>query len=160
MQPSPSLPPLLTAYWQTFLVHHQLDPATPLFEVFSFGDNPQLADELAALVLQGSKVATASLVWEYELEGRQLPKPGDLSIVTNAEGQPLCIIQTTSVEVRPFEEVGEAFAAAEGEGDRSLAYWRAAHWQFFGRTCQRIGRTLDARMSVVCERFRVIYRQG
>ncbi|MEW6648671.1 MAG: ASCH domain-containing protein [Chloroflexota bacterium] len=142
------------------MTHHQLDPATPLFDAFAFGDNPQLADELAALVLQGSKVATASLLWEYEDEGSRPPQPGDLSIVTNADGLPLCVIQTTGVEVRPFEQVSEEFAAAEGEGDLSLASWRDGHWKYFGRVCLRIGRELSLRMPVVCERFRVIYQAG
>ncbi len=156
----PSLPPHLNAFWQGFLASHSLDPATPLFEAFGFGDNPQLADELGTLVIQGRKVATASLLWEYEAEGNPLPQPGDLSIVTNGDGQPLCVIQTIRVEVLPFEDVPEEFAAAEGEGDLSLAYWREAHWRFFGRSCQRIGRALDVRMPVVCERFRVIHPAG
>ena len=35
-------------------------------------------------------------------------------------------------------EVTEDFAAAEGEGDGTLAYWRRVHWSYFGRECERL----------------------
>jgi hypothetical protein len=45
------------------------------------------------------------------------------------------------------------FAWEEGEGDRSLAHWRQAHRNFFGR--QRFkDRNFDEGMPLVCERFR------
>ena len=86
-----------------------------------------------------------------------IPKPGDLSVVTWWNGQPVCVIKTTRVEIRPYDEVDADFAASEGEGDGSLAYWREAHWRFFSRECERIGRTLDPKMPVVCERFEVVH---
>ena len=39
--------------------------------------------------------------------------------------QPRCVIETTEVTYRRFDDVDAAFAYEEGEGDRSLAYWRA-----------------------------------
>lgn len=57
------------------------------------------------LVLQGIKRATAASVWALQAEGKQPPKPGDLSIVTDWGGQPLCIIETEAVEIVPFDEV-------------------------------------------------------
>ena len=36
------------------------------FECFAFGDNPEMADELLALVLSGKKTATVSVVLENE----------------------------------------------------------------------------------------------
>ena len=58
----------------------------------------------------------------------------------------------------PNMEVPEEFAATEGEGDGSLRYWREAHWEYFGRECERIGRARDLKMPVVCERFEVVFR--
>ena len=63
------------------------------------------------------------------------------------------------MEVLPFNQVGTEHAAAEGEGDLSLDYWRQVHWEFFGRECRNIGRKLDENMPVVCERFEVIFRR-
>jgi uncharacterized protein YhfF len=108
-------------------------------------------------VLAGRKRATAGLVWSFEGASVPLPKVGDLSVVTNWGKTPLCVIETQRVDVVAFDEVSEEFAATEGEGDGSLQYWRQAHWAYFGRECQRIGRTPESKMPVVCERFEVVF---
>jgi uncharacterized protein YhfF len=58
--------------------------------------------------------------------------------------------------VLPFDEVTAEYAAIEGEGDGSLAYWREAHRAFFGRECERIGRQPVDSMPVVCSIFEVV----
>jgi len=45
--------------------------------VFAFGDSPEMADELAHLVLDGPKRATAGLVLEFERDGEPLPRRRD-----------------------------------------------------------------------------------
>jgi uncharacterized protein YhfF len=67
------------------------------------------------------------------------------------------IIQTTEVTIVPYEDVSSEFAYDEGEGDRSLDYWRQAHWSYFSRRCGHIGRKPTPTMLVICERFRVVY---
>ncbi len=122
-------------------------------DAWGFGDSADMADDLGELVRSGRKTATCSLLWEFEAEGETLPRVGDHSIILNGNNQPLCIIETVEVTIRPFDEVDAAFAAAEGEGDLSLTYWREAHWRFFGRACDRLGLTRSASMPLVCERF-------
>jgi uncharacterized protein YhfF len=151
------LPDAVRPLWDAFVATAGSDAASRFYEVFHFDDHEESANELAELVLRGDKRATAGLVWVFEANGRPIPKPGDLSVVTRWDGQPVCVIETTGVEIHPYDEVDAAFAAAEGEGDRSLRFWREAHWRFFSRECQRIGRTPDLRMPVVCERFEVVY---
>jgi len=146
----------VAAFWSAFLARTARPPATPLYESFAFGDGESLATSLAELVRRGKKAATASPLWENEAEGKRPPQPGDLSVVTAWDGRPLCVIETTGVEVHAFEDVGAEFAGAEGEGDRSLARWREAHWSYFGRVCERLGRVRSPRIPVVCERFRVV----
>jgi uncharacterized protein YhfF len=123
-----------------------------------WGDSPRLADELGTLIVNGVKTATCSALWEYEAEGSSLPEVGLKTIVLDGDGDPLCIVETTEVEVRPYDEVDARFAYEEGEGDRSLEFWRDAHWRFFSRTLPTIGRVPTADMPLVCERFRVIYK--
>jgi len=127
-------------------------------EVWGFGDSPEMADELGALVKQGIKTATADLVWIIQYESRSVPKAGDYSIILDGAGDPLCIIQTTEVTITPYENVPAEFAYDEGEGDRSLDYWRQAHWSYFSRRCADIGRKPSLTMPVICERFRMVYR--
>ena len=89
---------------------------------------------------------------------RSVPKAGDMSVVLDGAGDPLCIIQTTAVTILPYNEVPSEFAYDEGEGNRSLAYWRQAHWSYFGRRCADIGRKPTLTMPVICEHFRLVYR--
>jgi uncharacterized protein YhfF len=127
------------------------------YEAFSFGDSASMANELGQLVLAGVKGATAGAVLAYEASGERLPKPGDLSVVVDALDRPLCIIETTHVDIVPFDAVSAEFAATEGEGDGSLAYWRDVHEAFFSRECAQSGHTFSTSMAVSCERFRVVF---
>jgi uncharacterized protein YhfF len=149
--------PELQSFWALYVSKLNDDPSERFFEAFHFDDNEPSADELAQLVVRGRKRATAALLWAYEAENKPLPAPGSLSIVTGWSGTPVCVIETTAVEVVAFERVGPDFAAAEGEGDGSLAFWQRAHLAFFGRECARLGREFNPSAPVVCERFHVVF---
>jgi uncharacterized protein YhfF len=151
--------PEVEAFWQAYLASLPEGSEPPLgsYEAWSFCDNEKDANELGDLVRAGKKTATCSLVWAYEAENEEPPVVGDLSIITNWDGEPLCIIETTEVQIKPFNQVDEGFAYDEGEGDRSLAYWRKVHWDVFSRECAAIGRMPAETMPLVCERFRVIF---
>jgi uncharacterized protein YhfF len=152
------VPAHLSAFWAEFAEATGAANEARFCEAFFFGDSEVMATELAELVVNGTKRATAAALWSYEEEGQGLPQPGDLSVVTDWEGRPLCVIRTQSVEVVPFGEVTPEFAATEGEGDGSLAFWRRAHIEFFSRECAAAGREFSESMQVVCERFAVVYR--
>ena len=154
-----TIPQHVAEFWNTFAASVGGVDDTRFYEAFSFGDSEDLANSLAELVLQGTKRATAGAVWHFEAEGKPLPVRGDLSVVTDGSGRPLCVIETQSVEVVPFSEVSAEFAAIEGEGDGSLAFWREAHREFFGRECARAGREFSESMLVACERFKVVYQE-
>ena len=145
------------AFWMSFASHTISDPTSRLYEVFHFDDHESSANELGNLVIAGIKRATASLLWSYESENKPLPQPGYFSIVTNWHGEPMCVIETTQVEVVKFNEVTEEFAAIEGEGDGSLREWMEGHTRYFGRECVRLGRLFDTDIPVICERFEVMY---
>ncbi len=121
---------------------------------WSFGDSPEQADHLLALVLAGDKTATTSLRQEYEEEGEPLPKPGDLAILLDGASRPRALIREVEVVVTPFGQITDRQAAAEGEGDRTLDSWRQAHRDFW----ERGGRTVDEASPVVWERFKVLYQ--
>lgn len=152
------IPSHLAAFWTDFADSAGGVDEERFYEAFFFGDSAQLANELAKLVLCGTKRATAASVWSFEEEGKRLPARGDLSIVTNWSGEPLCIIETQAVEVVPFNEVTAEFAVTEGEGDGSLSFWQEAHTQYFTRECTRAGREFTEGMLVTCEHFKVVYK--
>jgi uncharacterized protein YhfF len=152
------VPEHLKAFWNAYSASIGGADDSLFYEAFVFGDSRELADELSDLVLRGIKRATAGAVWSYEAEGKRLPKPGDLSIVTSWSGQPLCIIETQAVEIVPFGEVTSEFAATEGEGDGSLLFWQDGHRRYFIRECARSGRQFSESMLVACERFSVVFQ--
>lgn len=148
---------LIKDFWQAFChAHTDVDPNIP-YDVWYFGDNRELANDLYLLVLQGIKCATAALSLEYETNAQEAPKLHGYSIVTDFDGLPKCVIQTTDITIVPFNEVDAEFAATEGEGDKSLKYWQDAHRRYFSRKCHEKGLQFEPTMPVICERFRLLY---
>ena len=68
----------------------------------------------------------------------------------------MCIIRTSAVEIRVFGEVDDQFAWDEGEGDRSLEFWRRVHVEAFSRD----GFVVEESTPVVLERFELVWPQG
>ena len=124
------------------------------FDAWAFGDDP---DTLAELVRTGVKTATASAYPLYELEGEPLPEAGEYSVILNTRDEAVCIIRTAKVHVTPYCEVAAEQAYKEGEGDRSLSYWRQVHETFFRKEMEAAGMTFTEDMGVVCEEFEVVY---
>ena len=124
------------------------------YEAWAFGDDP---DTLAELVRTGVKTATASAYPFYELEGEELPKAGEYSVILDTKDEAVCIIRTTKVYVTPYCEVTAEQAWKEGEGDCSLDYWRRVHEAFFRKELEAVGLTFTEDMGVVCEEFEVVY---
>ena len=152
------VPAHLSRFWDEFALATGGANEERFYEAFFFGDSETLANELAELVLSGRKQATAGALWSFEVEGKRLPQAGELSIVTDWSGLPLCVIETQSVEVVPFRDVTAEFAATEGEGDGSLSFWQQAHRAYFSRECAAADREFSESMLVACERFAVVYR--
>lgn len=125
-----------------------------MYEAWAFGGAP---DKLARLVVSGIKTATCSALVLFELEDEPIPKPGDYSVVLDSVGNAVCIIRTTRVYVVPFEDVSEDHAFKEGEGDRSLGYWRAVHEEFFTEELATVHLQFDKRMELVCEEFELVF---
>lgn len=147
-------------YWDAFLatqpVTSEYHQKTYIAE--GFGDNADLADQLGKLVLNGIKSGTCSAVWEYEADESPFPQQGQIWIVLDGQGEPICITETVEVKFRRFDEVDEEFAKCEGEGDLSLQHWREMHKNFFSRILPKFGREFSEDMPLVCERFKVIHK--
>jgi len=121
-----------------------------------YGDSPELSESLLALIREGRKRAGTSLLWSIEAENGAIPRVGEIEIVVDYRNEPSLVTSITRVEVVAFSQVTPEYAAIEGEGDGSLEYWRKAHWAFFSRECQRIGREPSLSMPVVCAVFEVL----
>jgi uncharacterized protein YhfF len=147
--------PETDAFWEAFRRYAGLDHDN--YVVGAFGNSPEMATELADLVMAGIKRATASLALDYG-EGREpMPKPGDFVMMLDGVGRPRFIWQTTEVTIKPLSQVDEAFARDEGEGDRTRDWWLDAHRRYFARQSTREGFEIDDEILTVFERFEVVW---
>jgi uncharacterized protein YhfF len=153
-----TLPQPIEAFWQLYLTTRGELPPPPLDSdpVWQFGDL-EAAGRVGQLVKAGIKTSTSGLLWEYEHNGEQLTQVGSYAIVADGAEDPICIIEVTEVEVRPFNEVDAQFAFDYGEYGRTLEQWRTASWEYFGAVCVEIGREPSETMPMVCQRFRLVY---
>ncbi|MEU5839930.1 ASCH domain-containing protein [Streptomyces diacarni] len=167
---APELPPVdaeaAEQMWFEYLASKGIPRAdAPHHVAESFGDHPALADELLNEMLHGTKRATSSLASDYVYYNERVPQPEDHCIVCDGQGQPRAILRVLSVERSSFFEVDAQFAAAEGEGDLSLEYWRAEHEKFWRRTQKSMGidwkpeDTGKAGGELVLERFEICWPQ-
>ena len=151
MEPLPKVEDLIPE-----LRRHGIEVPIGVVRVGAFGDSAHLSKELLSLIRRGRKRGGASLVWAHEADAEAIPSVGEIEIIVNHLNAPSIVTRTTAVEVVPFIEVSAEFAAREAEGDGTLEYWRQAHWAFFSRECERIGREPSEIMPVVCSSFEVL----
>ncbi|SMG37230.1 ASCH domain-containing protein [Dethiosulfovibrio salsuginis] len=150
--------PSVREIWLNYMNQEGIsETEAPAYESWYFCDNEADADELAQLVLDGVKRATASSLEAMEEGGEEIPKVGGFSVITDWEGVAKCIIRTEAIEIVPFREVTAQFAATEGEGDRSLEFWREVHRRFFTRELESVGLKFHEETPVICETFSVVY---
>ncbi len=127
------------------------------YESWIFGDDP---DRLAELTLNGIKTATCSALDAYDEYEEELPKEGEYSVVMNSKKEAVCVIRTNKVYIEQFNNISKEHAYKEGEGDRSLEYWRKVHKRFFTKECDEFGKEFSEDMKLVCEEFEVVYKES
>ena len=143
--------------WGDYLDKHLEYAFNEAPKVVHFCHNQLDANECASLVKKGIKKATSPSLLGLQYRKEALPKIGDFMIVTDWEGQAHCLVRTTSVSLRPFFSIDEAYARIEGEGDQSLAYWRKVHWDYYTKELSEYGRKPNESMIVVCQEFEKVF---
>jgi len=153
----------ITAFWQAARGHVGLGKMdavmgeTPDDVVpppsWSYGEGPE-ADDLLSRVLDGSRTGASTALAQLTAAGLDVPRVGDLSIVTDASGEPKAVLRTTEVEVVAFDQVTAEHSATEGGADTSLETWVAEHAASFGEV---LGDAFTPASEVVLERYEIIY---
>lgn len=142
-----------TEMWHAFCADDPTLTNAP-HEAWAFGCEPDL---LAKLVLSGQKTATTSSYPLYALENEPLPQVGEYNIILDGNDEAICITKTTKVYRTLFKDVSARHAYLEGEGDRSLAYWRKVHQDFFTAELAEVKLNFTPELEVVCEEFEVVF---
>ena len=145
------------ALWEEFVSKNPRVKGQYPFRVFHFYDTEIAADQSVSLVGQGTKRAYSQALLQLQLDEGILPRVGGYSIVTEWSRKARYVLQTTSMKFIPLFSVHEEHARLEGEGDKSLGYWRKTHWQIWARQLAKHGRIPKPPMMVVFERFEKLY---
>jgi uncharacterized protein YhfF len=116
-----------------------------------------LRDRLVAAILSGAKTATTGLV----LENEPLPEVGQLLAMVDSADRRVAAIEVTQVRVIRLADVGLQHALDEGEGDKSVAEWRAGHEKFWhsAEVRDELGDphfTVNDDTLVLAQRFRLV----
>lgn len=145
---------LAVELWEEFLGEHP-ECQSAQYDVWAFGAS---ADELADLTLQGVKTATSSAYDLYVEDNEPLPKAYDYNVILNGAGEPVCVTKTTKVYLMPFNQISERHAYREGEGDRTIEYWRKVHLDFFNQAFVESEIEFNKDSLIVCEEFEVVHK--
>ena len=149
---------IINTFWENFLLKTNRDKDIKYIDSFHFELTKRWANELLRLVLIGQKQATSSSLLAYQIGGDRIPQVGDLSIVTDWEVIPKCVIETTNVMIIPFKEITFDICKLEGEDD-NLESWREGHINFFSREGKELGYTFTEDMPVIFENFKMVFSE-
>ncbi len=143
--------------WKAFQEKYPSYKEAEMPPIDHFCDNELDANVCAELVLEGKKVGTCGALISYEKDNVPLPQKGNLWIITDWFGEAKCIIETQKTFLCKFNEVDEAWAKMEGEGDLSLAYWQRVHRAFFTRELSEKGLSFSEDLELFCEVFKRVF---
>lgn len=147
--------PEVISFWEAF----RSDRGVPQqhYDVCRMGDSAGLGDDLLALVLSGVKRATACLLRDVESGGETMAHVGGHVVVLDGKDRPCAIWRTRTVDVKPLDEVDDAFAWDEGEGERTREDWLALHLRYFTRRAREQGLSFGPSLPAVFERFTLVW---
>jgi uncharacterized protein YhfF len=120
-----------------------------------------LRDQLVAAVLSGAKTTTSALVAGYEIDDEPRPEVGMRRVVVDSHDRPVVTIEYVDVRVVRLADVDLRHVVDEGEGDESVAQWRANHEKFWHSAEVRaeLGDpdfTVDDDTEILTQRFRLV----
>lgn len=151
---------VVRAFWNRFresdAAQRHKDPR--LYDTMRVGSSAEDADRGAALILENWKTATSSHPDEYDAN---TPPPfvGALSVVLDGSDLPVAVVETTEVELRRIADIDEAFAGDYGEWDGTAATLKSQLEAFHRDRAAGSADGAGPGMQLLCERFRVIYKE-
>lgn len=119
-------------------------------DVWRLGKNKKQANKLYKLVLKGKKIATSYLYNENEKLASN-----DYSILTNWDKNRQLLILTTNIEIVPFNKVTKQHVQNEGEGTKTLRFWRKIHKKLFTKELEESKKLFTDETLIVCKTFKI-----
>jgi uncharacterized protein YhfF len=143
--------------WGDYLDKHLEDAFVESPKTIHFSDNAIDANKCVELILKGLKKATSPSLIGLQSRNEPLPKIGEFTVITDWDKNAKCIIKTTAVKLKPFFSIDANYAEIEGEGDKSLEYWKKSHWDYYTRELSAYKKTPKESMIIVCQEFEKVY---
>ena len=112
---------------------------------------------MVALVLAGKKTAFFTSWSTYAIDQEPVPVSGELYLVMDRNEKPVCVIETESVQVIPFNEVTWEMAKQEGE-DENLEAWRQKKQEYLEDEGAVLGFEFAPDIKLVYQTFKVVYK--
>ena len=115
-------------------------------------------EPIPILVMQLIDFQIPQFMNEIKYSDEELSKAGEYNIILNSKGQAECITKTTKVYLTKFSDITDAHAYKEGEGDKSLSYWKNIHERFFNECLTSYNEKITSDDLIVCEEFELVYK--
>ena len=93
----------------------------------------------------------------YTINQEPIPISGELYIVVDNNDEPVCVIETQSIEIIPFEEISWQMAKLEGE-DNSFEEWKNKQIAIISDEGDILGFEFSTDIRMVFQTFTVIYK--
>ena len=145
-------------FWNDFLKATGRDEEERCAGDLNFEAKGFVADEMIALVLSGKKTAFFTSWSTYAIDQEPVPVSGELYLVLDRNEKPVCVIETQSVQVIPFNEVTWEMAKLEGE-DESLEVWREKKQEYLEEEGDIMGFEFTPDIKLVFQTFNVVYKK-
>lgn len=147
----------LDEYWNKFLSDTGRSQDEKCAGDLHFEAKGFVGDELISLVLSGQKTALFLSFATFAIDGEPLPVSGELYTVLDRAENPVCVIETESVNIIPFNEVTWNMAQKEGE-DENLESWREKKREYLEDEGAILGFEFSMDIKLVYQTFKVVYK--
>lgn len=129
---------------------------TELKGTICFGESLEAANAAAEAAACGKKSLMTYPENGYRTAMKGMPEEGDLNIVVNWAGEPVCVIETVKVSRIRFCDADASVCVAEMPDSES---WKEAKEAECKRELEELGDAFDENIMLVAEEFRSIYRK-
>ena len=140
----------VNSYFAEFLRRTERCADTKMAGTLCFGMDADAADRAAQMILSGEKRAMIYPECGYRAALHAHPTAGDLNVVVDWNGNPICVIETTRVCAIAAGDITEEQIAMTAENIPIIAWLDGA----IRREIEELGGVLDAQTPLILEEFR------
>ncbi len=140
--------------WRRFIKEHP-NLKKEKYITWHYGKNEKDCNKWAEKVMKGEITGVSYFAPAFPYESNPEPKSGEYSMLLDWSNNPVCILQTISVERIPYQDVTLEHVGIEGFGD--IESWRSTQLPEYMSICKELQMDFDEGMPILFEHFKVVY---